>query len=678
MTTDLSTASTLLEKPSTIERILDKIPGATLLKNLNIGLRLMMGFGLLVAITLLAIGFSYFGSVLAKQNIDVSGEVRVPATLASSSAQANLLLMLADVRGYLALGDSSYRDSYAEARQNFEADLAELEALSTNFNLDNKVRLVELQVTFDKWSKLPDRLFALRDDQLDREPAYRLLATEGTLKAGNVLIGINQLIEDQSQRTPSRTNSEMLGDMANFQGSFAAMYSALRGYVTTRNRIFRQEYEVNLAANDFAWQRLQVKKNQLNGHQLAQFEEIAANRAAFLEFPSQIFELLEGEQWREDLYLFSTEAVPLADDMQQKLNALTQDQQTFLEDDLNQGIFDLDTANQRSAMVGIAALIIGAFLAFVFRENIAGPIRRLTHVADQIRHGDLEAQAHIESKDEIGTLAKTFNNMTTKLRDTLFQVTREKERADGLLDVVIPIGVQLSSEKNFNRLLEKMLLEAKAFCHADSGTLYLRTADEELEAVIVNNTSIDIQMGGTSGNEVTLANIPLKDNETGATNTGSISAYTVLSGEAINVPDRSQDKRFQETGSHIFKLDEVRYRSVSYLSIPLKKNDGYVIGAMQLVNAQDPETSKIIPFDTNIQQLMESYSSLAVAALEAYQREQKLRQEITQLKIQIDESKREQSVQEIVEGEGFAELQARAESMRRRRRKRRRKDKDSE
>ncbi|MDM8527778.1 HAMP domain-containing protein [Anaerolineales bacterium HSG24] len=671
MTTDISTTSTSLDKPSTAERILDKIPGATLLKNLNIGVRLLMAFGLLVAITLMAIGFSYFGSVLAKQNIDVSGEVRVPATLASSSAQANLLLMLAEVRGYLALGDSSYRDSYANAKQAFEADLDNLEALSPQFNADNKIRLVELQTTFDKWAELPDQLFALRDDQLDREPAYRLLATDGTIKAGNVLIDIGQLIENQSLRTPSQTNSELLGDMANFQGTFAAMYSALRGYVTTRNRIFRQEYESNLTANEFAWQRLQSKKSQLNENQQTQFEEIVANRTAFLEFPSQIFELLESEQWRKDLYLFSTEAVPLANDMQQKLNALTQDQQTFLEKDLNQGIIDLDTANQRSAMVGIAALLIGGFLAFVFRENIAGPVRRLTHIADQIRHGDLEAQANIESKDEIGTLARTFNSMTTKLRDTLFQVTREKERADGLLDVVIPIGVQLSSEKNFNRLLETMLLEAKTFCHADSGTLYLRTAEDELEAVIVNNTSIDIQMGGTSGNEVTLVNIPLKDNETGADNDGSISAYTVLSGEAVNVSDRSQDKRFQETGSHVFKLDEVRYHGISYLSIPLKNNVGHVIGAMQLVNAQDPENGDIIPFDTNIQQLMESYSTLAVAALEAYQREQKLRQEITQLKIQIDETKRQQSVQEIVEGEGFAELQARAESMRRRRKKRR-------
>ncbi len=60
--------------------------------------------------------------------------------------------------------------------------------------------------------------------------------------------------------------------------------------------------------------------------------------------------------------------------------------------------------------------------------------------------------------------------MTEKLRDTLTQVCKEKNRADSLLDslldVVIPIGVDLTTEKDFNRLLERRLLEAKAFCKA--------------------------------------------------------------------------------------------------------------------------------------------------------------------------------------------------------------------
>jgi hypothetical protein len=65
---------------------------------------------------------------------------------------------------------------------------------------------------------------------------------------------------------------------------------------------------------------------------------------------------------------------------------------------------------------------------------------------------------------------------------------------------------------------------------------------------------------------------------------------------------------------------------------------------------------------------MESFSSLAVAALEAYVREQRLRQEIQQLRIEIDEAKRQQQVSEIVDTDFFQDLQTRARAMRDRRR----------
>lgn len=636
-----------------------------LLNNLQIGRKLTIGFGILVIMTLIAIAFSYYGSQNATTKIDQTGDVSAPAALASSAAQADLLRMLADVRGYLALGDPIYRDNYNLNRASFASRLDRLSSISAGFDQEDLARLDELQATFKEWSELPETLFNLRDDQLEREPAYNLLATTGSQLAGNVLIDINIMIETQGDRNATPINMALLEDMAKFQGTFASMFSGLRGYVTTRNRIFRLEYEGNLAANQNNWQRITSRSRLLTENQRAILDKIRKNRTAFLEIPEQIFDTMEGDRWREDLYLFRTETVPRAERMQNQLNELTADQQVGLQMDLNTGRSELNTANRRTVISGIIALVLGLGLSLVFRENIAGPIGRLTQVAERIRVGDLEAQATVESRDEIGALASTFNNMTKQLRTTLFQVRKEKRRADDLLEVVIPIGIELSLEKDFNRLLEKMLVEAKTFCKADAGTLYLRTG-EELEAVIVHNTSLNIAMGGTSDTEVTLPKIPLKDLETGQANEHNITAQTVLTGDSINVPNRQTNQKFHTPKNNVFNLTD-NYEAISFLSIPLKNNDNEVIGAMQLINAQEPESGQIIPFDENIQQMMESFSSLAVAALEAYKREQSLRQEIKQLRIQIDESKRQQAVQAIVETEGFADLQAKAQSMRRRR-----------
>jgi GAF domain-containing protein len=283
-------------------------------------------------------------------------------------------------------------------------------------------------------------------------------------------------------------------------------------------------------------------------------------------------------------------------------------------------------------------------------------------VAERIRGGDLEAQAVVESKDEIGILAGTFNSMTAKLRDTLNQVRREKRRADNLLEVVIPIGVELTTEKDFNHLLEKMLLEAKSFSHADAGVLYLHEK-QTLKPEIIRNDTLAIALGGTSGQKIKVAPLPLSGRKAPAEAQKVVAVQAAASGDSINIPDLSQTTDF--FAPDVFN-GQTDYRAKSFLRIPLKNNQGQVLGVLELINARNTQTGQVTAFDQNMQQMMESFSSLAVAALEAYIREQSLKQEIQQLRIEIDEVKRQQEVKEIVETDFFQDLQAKARLIRRR------------
>jgi hypothetical protein len=261
--------------------------------------------------------------------------------------------------------------------------------------------------------------------------------------------------------------------------------------------------------------------------------------------------------------------------------------------------------------------------------------------------------------------------MTIPLRPSLLHVRKETKRAVVLLDVVSPIGVDLTSEKNFTRLLEKMLLEAKAFCHADAGILYLRRSeDKSLEYVSVSNDTLNMAMGGTTGNKITFTPLPLYDPQTGEPNHHTIATRVALTGESLNIADADAAESPEFSGPKIFGSDS-EYHAKSYLTIPLKNSLDQVVGVLQLINAEDPETQMVIPFDMNLQQMMESFSSLAVAALEAYIREESLKQEIKQLRIEIDQAKRQQEVKQIVDTEVFQDLKARARDLRNRNRRRR-------
>jgi len=102
--------------------------------------------------------------------------------------------------------------------------------------------------------------------------------------------------------------------------------------------------------------------------------------------------------------------------------------------------------------------------------------------------------------------------------------------------------------------------------------------------------------------------------------------------------------------------------SKSFLTIPLETKEGKVMGVLQLINATDPKTKEIVPFQDDT--VLEALILLATAALEGYIREAALRSEIAKLRIEIDQSRRAKQVEEITDTAFFRELKTKATEMR--------------
>lgn len=490
--------------------------GGRFFNNLDIGGKLTVGFGMLGALTLLVVALSYLASGRATTNINHTTDVSAPAALAAARAQANLLSMLADVRGYLALGDETYRSGYERAREAFLEDLTRLEEqalqgdapASSVTDPEFARKLADIQVSFEQWDALPEQLFSLRDDQLQREPALRILLEESNPLIIGILAEINRLIDSQQLQEPSSESMALLSDMAAFQSSFYAMVAGLRGYVTTGRESFKFEYTSNLNANNEAWEKLNRNQAQLNVNAQARLGKIALNRDAFLPLPQEMFAIVEGEHAREDLFLFRDQAVPLAEAMLRDLSTLTADQQTVLQTDLSEGRAQLVAAQRQTLAGGIVALILGMILALVIRENISGPIRRLTAVAEQVHRGDLTAQATVNSRDEVGTLAQTFNEMTGQLRATLEDLEgRRAELETANLEISIlnnkltQENLRLSAELEVTRQLQQMILpnseELEAVVGLDIAG-YMEPADEvggDYYDVLIENGAVKIGIG---------------------------------------------------------------------------------------------------------------------------------------------------------------------------------------
>lgn len=254
------------------------------------------------------------------------------------------------------------------------------------------------------------------------------------------------------------------------------------------------------------------------------------------------------------------------------------------------------------------------------------------------------------------------NTLTQRIKYFQHLVASERARTEKLLDVIIPISISLSSEQDFNRILEMILLESKALCNADGGTVYLLTKNDTLAFEIVMNDSLNVYMGGTTDRPITFQPLPLHDAKTGAPNHRNIATYTALTGETVSIPDAYKAEGFDFAGTRAFDA-LTGYRSKSFMTVPLKQQ-GTVIGVLQLINAQN-EVGEIIPFETDLQKLVLSLSDLASVTLQGYIREQKLQEQIQVLQFEIDKAKKAEKVTEISDSEYFQSLKTQVKHLRR-------------
>ena len=174
------------------------------------------------------------------------------------------------------------------------------------------------------------------------------------------------------------------------------------------------------------------------------------------------------------------------------------------------------------------------------------------------------------------------------------------------------IGSALSAEKDHLRLLELILLGAKELTGADGGSLYI-LEDDQLQFRLVHTTSLNLQQGGSSKTPADFAPIPLYKSDN-SPNDQMVVTRAALQNCIINIPDAYKNQEFDLSGTHAFDA-RTGYRSESLLAVPMQDHEQRIIGVLQLINATDQSSVKIIPFSREDEGLVASLASQAAVCL---------------------------------------------------------------
>ena len=73
-------------------------------------------------------------------------------------------------------------------------------------------------------------------------------------------------------------------------------------------------------------------------------------------------------------------------------------------------------------------IAISVLLSFLLSKTLITPIERLTEGAEEVASGDFSHKIEVDSRDEIGVLTSTFNDMARQLQSTLQEVENERNK----------------------------------------------------------------------------------------------------------------------------------------------------------------------------------------------------------------------------------------------------------
>lgn len=172
------------------------------------------------------------------------------------------------------------------------------------------------------------------------------------------------------------------------------------------------------------------------------------------------------------------------------------------------------------------------------------------------------------------------------------------------VEKILKIGVQLSAERDFNRLLDQVLTCVMELANCDAGTLYLLDG-EALRFKIMRNHTMNVYAGG-DGRDPDMPPVPLSRE--------NMCAMALLEGRTICVDDVKSSCDYDFSGPA--RYDAVTgYDTRSMLAVPMCSREGNRLGVLQLINATD-EAGNICPFSEDMLLILESVASQAAITIQ--------------------------------------------------------------
>jgi GAF domain-containing protein len=293
----------------------------------------------------------------------------------------------------------------------------------------------------------------------------------------------------------------------------------------------------------------------------------------------------------------------------------------------------IQTSVVRSVLVSAAVIVAGAFISLLLSSGITQPIRRLTAAARAMEEGKLSGEeiasfSHTGGNDEVSRLSQAFGQMVDRLDQQVHQ-----------LETIYQIGQVITANVELDKTLKAILEETRRIIPYSAAEVCLSDPGRNVLQVSAWAGAEGSPAMDTTGCEYTF----------GAGYTGWIGGQR----QGLLVPD-------VDTCSELTPIHRELKPGVminSFVGVPMLFGDK-LVGTLELIHTEKNH------FDQDHLQLLSLIATQAAVTIEnarlVQRREERLKQQIEELRIEIDEAKQARQVAEITETEYFQRLREQA------------------
>ncbi len=394
------------------------------MKNMKLGLKIGMGFGLLILISCLLGGMAVWNMNSVEHDAERLASAYVPEVAVANQMERNAQQVMYAIRGYGFTEQTSFLEEGRKVLDELRNALADALKLSEQQNLPalrDKARAAEERVK--EYAGLVEQTTSTIQTMNTDRQGLDAGAAQFMQNAADFLTSQNEAITREIRQGATEA------DLEERLGKIGLINDIIDAGNALRIQVWRAQAERDVAQVQQAMERFEVIERHLESiqtttRQEANLRQLAAIREAADAYRTAMASLIKNWQTLDQLGVKRTDAGEQVLVVAQETAQLGMDQ--------TQGIANDAVANLGQAsfvmLIGLGiALLLGIIIAVFLTRAITLPVGKGVRFSEELSDGELDARLDVDQKDEIGMLGQAMQAMQGKLREIVGEVKSASE-----------------------------------------------------------------------------------------------------------------------------------------------------------------------------------------------------------------------------------------------------------